>query len=736
MALHLMNPIRSTSLAENHGMFSFIGRRLQFILVGLLALLLAGCGGGGSGGGFSEEPEGSTEPPPPTEPLSITTDSLPDATLGQNYQALLEAQGGSGGYQWGIVSGQLPPGLSLEPTLGVISGVPTAAGTYPFVIQVQDPQNPDLQTVTKEFTIDVADQPATVKIKDIQLLVNSLQLPSSSTTPLVLTAVVRDINNNTVKDAVVTFKATNNATVQVTRGTTDEAGTAEARLSTAGYPANRQITVTASIGDVAASLTVDVVGTTLTIAGPTSVVLGDTVTFIVSLLNSAGGPIANQALNVSSRNQNTIMNPNPLTGSDGKAQVLIRGDTIGTDTITVSGAGAVAQQALNVSPDKFSFVGSNCSAQEIQLNTPCTVTVEWRQSGIPVVDQVVNFTATRGTIMLLNSGKTNANGQASATLQSTTAGRSLIVATTSTGLSIQLEVLFVANQAQQFLLQTNPTVIGPFQQSTITAQVFDAIGNPVKGKKINFNLEDATGGFLSNPFSVTNESGETTITYTSAATISGVNQIKITATVEGTALQRTVTLTVSRQTVFIRFATGNQIEVIDLTSYSKPYRVWLTDPSGNPVAGVTVTLRITPISYGKGYYNPPGTTIKDGTLWEQVTAAICANEDKDNNGILNIPPDVDENNNNRLEPGNVASVVSTVTTDSDGSALFGVKYGKNYANWVTVQLGASATVAGSEAVESTVFTLPIVVGDISNKDVPPPGNPSPFGKANKCADPN
>lgn len=71
-------------------------------------------------------------------PLVITTLSLPSATVGSSYSGTLNASGGIAPYTWTVISGALPPGLSLS-TSGVISGTPTTAGTYNFTVQVIDP---------------------------------------------------------------------------------------------------------------------------------------------------------------------------------------------------------------------------------------------------------------------------------------------------------------------------------------------------------------------------------------------------------------------------------------------------------------------------------------------------------------------------------------------------------------------------------------------------------------------
>ena len=44
----------------------------------------------------------------------------------------LAASGGNGSYSWSITAGSLPGGLSLNSSTGLISGTPTAAGTWSF----------------------------------------------------------------------------------------------------------------------------------------------------------------------------------------------------------------------------------------------------------------------------------------------------------------------------------------------------------------------------------------------------------------------------------------------------------------------------------------------------------------------------------------------------------------------------------------------------------------------------
>ena len=84
--------------------------------------------------------------------LKITSPQLPDGTPGADYGGVtgysLAAAGGIAPYQWGWVpaaDSSLPPGLSLTPNTGVLSGIPTTIGFYKFVLTVSDSASPPAQ---------------------------------------------------------------------------------------------------------------------------------------------------------------------------------------------------------------------------------------------------------------------------------------------------------------------------------------------------------------------------------------------------------------------------------------------------------------------------------------------------------------------------------------------------------------------------------------------------------------
>ena len=84
--------------------------------------------------------------------LSIVTTSFPNGPVQVSYTASLQASGGTAPYSWSVLSGQLPTGLSLSPSTGTISGMPTVAGSFSFTIQVKDSA---AATTSAAFSINI-----------------------------------------------------------------------------------------------------------------------------------------------------------------------------------------------------------------------------------------------------------------------------------------------------------------------------------------------------------------------------------------------------------------------------------------------------------------------------------------------------------------------------------------------------------------------------------------------------
>jgi hypothetical protein len=75
---------------------------------------------------------GSTAPPVPV------AQNLAGGVVGTPYSETISAQGGTPGYTFAVTGGSLPTSLSLNTATGVISGTPTVASSYTFIITATD----------------------------------------------------------------------------------------------------------------------------------------------------------------------------------------------------------------------------------------------------------------------------------------------------------------------------------------------------------------------------------------------------------------------------------------------------------------------------------------------------------------------------------------------------------------------------------------------------------------------
>lgn len=90
--------------------------------------------------------------------VSIVTQALSDGDEGLAYSVTLMASGGSGAYNWRLISGELPRGLTLDGASGTITGEPTVAQVTTFTVEASD-DNAQAAPGSREFSIAVHSAP-------------------------------------------------------------------------------------------------------------------------------------------------------------------------------------------------------------------------------------------------------------------------------------------------------------------------------------------------------------------------------------------------------------------------------------------------------------------------------------------------------------------------------------------------------------------------------------------------
>jgi len=137
----------------------------SIVFVLLLASMNASCTGAIS------QLSKPVQDPQPTTLLKIATSALPNGEIQSPYQASLIASGGTLPYAWKIQSGQIPWGLSLNSSIGAISGTPESSGQFVATFAVTDSSQPP-RTARTALTFEIA-------LNDRQsLAINATALPN------------------------------------------------------------------------------------------------------------------------------------------------------------------------------------------------------------------------------------------------------------------------------------------------------------------------------------------------------------------------------------------------------------------------------------------------------------------------------------------------------------------------------------------------------------------------------
>lgn len=107
--------------------------------------------------------------------------SLPVATVGLPYNGVISTEGASGPFTWTIISGSLPPGLTMASSDSAsvnITGTPTTAGTSTVTIQATDSTG---SPISKTFTITVNPPPGlTIQTTSLPNGTVGVQYPSAT----------------------------------------------------------------------------------------------------------------------------------------------------------------------------------------------------------------------------------------------------------------------------------------------------------------------------------------------------------------------------------------------------------------------------------------------------------------------------------------------------------------------------------------------------------------------------
>lgn len=200
-------------------------------------------------GGTSAPATVSITVTPPTITVSPGAGSLPAGTQGMAYSQTFTASGGAAPYTFTMSAGALPSGLSLS-TSGVLSGTPTANGTFNFSIKATDAGS---AAGTASYTLTVAVAAPVAGNASATVAANSSG-----------NAVTLNLSGGAATSVAIG--------TQAAHGTATASGTSITYTPTAGYSGADTFTYTATNGSGTSSpgtVTITVSPPTLTIAPTT-----------------------------------------------------------------------------------------------------------------------------------------------------------------------------------------------------------------------------------------------------------------------------------------------------------------------------------------------------------------------------------------------------------------------------------------------------------------------------------
>lgn len=323
---------------------------------------------------------------------------------------------------------------------------------------------------------------------------------------------------------------------------------------------------------------------------------GQTVTFVI-----ANGTATPSALTV-------------ITDASGNAVLTLTSTVANTVDITADVNGTAIPNGspasvvfvndaptVNVPSTRLVVIKTGATADDVDLNTVKAIITD--ANGNPVAGQSVTFSISSGTAVFVGSTTliTDASGEVSINLQSTTAGIVDIVATLNGTPIINgspASVEFVAgppdlsNPLTAIIIDANDADADGTATNIVRAHIVDAYGNPVASQTIVFSYTGTATA--AGPLTLTTDpAGNAILTLTSTT----IGTVDVTATVNGTPIINGSPATV-RFTAFPD-PTNPQTQLIVVTDNAfadnvatNSIRAHVVDNQGNPMAGAQVIFTI------------------------------------------------------------------------------------------------------------------------------------------------
>ena len=481
--------------------------------------------------------------------------------------------------------------------------------------------NGSSQTVNTTFIADASTAQGTLTVTADGAVANG-----TATNRVELT--VTDANGNPLENVVATFTADNSASV-TDSVTTNASGVAKATLTslragtatvTASAQGLIQTVPTTFIADAATAQIASGAMTVVTNHAATDGVATNSVQVVVTDAN--GNRLNGQSVSFKADNGATIA----ASGvSDGNGEITLpitsttAGDSLVTATINGSSQSVTVSfeadgNTARIADGALVMVDNDALANGSDTNTVRATVTD--AAGNPVSGISVSFSATHGATITA-SGVTDANGEVTATLMSTTAGTSTITATVN-GVSQHVDARFVADAstaqlaAGDFTVASDGAVANNVSANQVKVRVTDTNGNALAAQTVSFSAGNSA------KIAASGQTGtDGTLILPVTSTVAGDSLI--TASINGSNLSVTVHFVYDRTTANVFELTAQSDNALANGSAANTVKVVVKDAYGNLATGMDVTMSA---SNGASV-TPGGVTDENGEYLASVTSLVA-----------------------------------------------------------------------------------------------------------------
>jgi hypothetical protein len=381
------------------------------------------------------------------------------AQVGVAYSSALVVTGGVAPYTFSIISGSLPPGLTLNASTGAITGTPTTAGTFNFTAQVVDSTGSKAGTATANCSIVVSPPAITLACAggtaQVGVPYNSALVATGGTPPYTFSIISGSLPPGLTLNASTgaitgtpTTAGTFNFTAQVVDSTGSKAGTATANCSIVvspppitlacaggtaqvGVPYSSALVATGGVAPYTFSIISGSLPPGLTLNASTGAITGTPTTagtfnFTAQVVDStgskAGTATANCSIVVSPPNLTLTCSTNVgQVGSPYSSGVTATGGTAPYTFAVINGslppgltlnASTGAITGTPSSEGTFSFTIQVTDANGYTASASCTITITTCGTSLnPITFSVNESKSNAGQIAWFNSNLTQLQGQ-------------------------------------------------------------------------------------------------------------------------------------------------------------------------------------------------------------------------------------------------------------------------------------------------------------------------------------